>query len=431
MLLPKQGIKGEDVSSAWLQSSIPSTETLNMLYRRTLLVVSISQIFGGAGLAAGVTVGALLAQQMLGTDTFAGLPSALLTLGSAGAALLVGRLSQRLGRRTGLTTGFMLGGLGALGVIIAAVLHSVVLLFLSLLVYGAGSATNLQARYAGTDLANRKQRATAISMTMVFTTFGAVAGPNLVNVMGNFALSIGVPPLAGPFILAAAAYILAGVVLFLLLRPDPLVIARTIEATKQEPGDQGHGGTAEHKENKRGIIVGAAIMVVTQIVMVAVMTMTPVHMNHHGHGLGAVGLVIGFHIGAMYLPSLVTGILVDKLGRTAMAIASGITLLLAGLLAALAPGDSMVLLTAALSLLGLGWNLGLISGTALIVDSTEASTRAKTQGTVDVLIALSGAAGGALSGMIVAGSSFPTLSFAGGILSLVLIPLVIWPRLRT
>jgi MFS family permease len=393
-----------------------------------LIIISISQIFGGAGLAAGVTVGALLAQQMLGTDAFAGVPSGLFTLGSAGAALIVGRLSQRYGRRTGLTAGFMIGGLGAIGVITAAIINSVFLLFASLLIYGAGTATNLQARYAGTDLANNKQRATAISITMVFTTFGAVAGPNLVNVMGDFALSIGVPSLAGPFILSAAAFILAGLVLFVLLRPDPLVIARTIEASKQESNRLGYSADTEQMVNKRGIIVGAAIMVLTQIVMVAIMTMTPVHMRHHGHDLGEIGLVIGFHIAAMYLPSLVTGVLVDKFGRTAMAIASGATLLLAGLISAIAPGDSMILLVIALSLLGLGWNFGLISGTALIVDSTDTSNRAKTQGTVDVLIALSGASGGALSGMIVAGSSYTALSFIGGLLSLLLIPVVIWSR---
>ncbi len=427
-MLPNASVKTLDAKSALLQSYINSSEKQKSLYKRTLLIVSISQIFGGAGLAAGVTVGALLAQQMLGTDAFAGLPSALFTLGSAGAALFVGRLSQRYGRCTGLTTGFIIGGLGAIGVIISAIINSVLLLFISLLVYGAGSATNLQARYAGTDLANSKQRATAISITMVFTTFGAVAGPNLVNVMGKFALSIGVPSLAGPFILAAVAYILAGLVLFTLLRPDPLVIARTIEATKQEQNDEGHITTSNQVENKRGVIVGATVMILTQIVMVAIMTMTPVQMRHHGHDLSAVGLVIGFHIGAMYLPSLVTGVLVDKLGRTAMASASGITLLMAGLIAAFAPEDSMVLLVIALSLLGLGWNFGLISGTALIVDSTEASTRAKIQGTVDVLIALSGAAGGAMSGMIVAGSSYSTLSIIGGFFSILLIPVVIWSR---
>ncbi|KIO57090.1 hypothetical protein B4143_0524 [Bacillus subtilis] len=429
-MLDKDSVKAIDVQTASLQSYIGSPEKQKSLYKRTLFVVSISQIFGGAGLAAGVTVGALIAQQMLGTDAFAGLPSALFTLGSAGSALIVGRLSQRYGRRTGLSAGFMIGGLGAIGVIMAAIINSIFLLFISLLIYGAGTATNLQARYAGTDLANHKQRATAVSITMVFTTFGAVAGPSLVNVMGDFALSIGVPSLAGPFILAAAAYMLAGVVLFIMLRPDPLVIARTIEAANEEPGDKGHLAATEHTENKKGIIVGATVMVLTQIVMVAIMTMTPVHMRHHGHDLGAVGLVIGFHIGAMYLPSLVTGVLVDRLGRTAMAISSGTTLLLAGVIAAFAPGDSMVFLVIALSLLGLGWNFGLISGTALIVDSTDSATRAKTQGTVDVLIALSGAAGGALSGMIVAGSSYLALSFTGGMLSLLLIPVVVWFRGR-
>ncbi|CAL1525043.1 putative MFS-type transporter YdeG [Bacillus subtilis subsp. subtilis] len=429
-MLDKDSVKAIDVQTASLQSYISSPEKQKSLYKRTLFVVSISQIFGGAGLAAGVTVGALIAQQMLGTDAFAGLPSALFTLGSAGSALIVGRLSQRYGRRTGLSAGFMIGGLGAIGVIMAAIINSIFLLFISLLIYGAGTATNLQARYAGTDLANHKQRATAVSITMVFTTFGAVAGPSLVNVMGDFALSIGVPSLAGPFILAAAAYMLAGGVLFIMLRPDPLVIARTIEVANEEPGDKGHLAATEHTENKKGIIVGATVMVLTQIVMVAIMTMTPVHMRHHGHDLGAVGLVIGFHIGAMYLPSLVTGVLVDRLGRTAMAISSGTTLLLAGVIAAFAPGDSMVLLVIALSLLGLGWNFGLISGTALIVDSTDSATRAKTQGTVDVLIALSGAAGGALSGMIVAGSSYLALSFTGGMLSLLLIPVVVWFRGR-
>ncbi|MFJ7661760.1 MFS transporter [Lysinibacillus sp. NPDC097162] len=397
------------------------------MYKRVLIVVSLSQIFGGAGLAAGITVGALLAQQMLGTDAVAGLPSALFTLGSAISAFIVGKLSQRYGRRIGLTTGFITGGLGAIGVVIAALLNSVFLLFASLLVYGAGTATNLQARYAGTDLADKKQRAKAISTTMVMTTFGAVAGPNLVEVMGKFALSIGIPSLAGPFILSAVAFIMAGLVLFIMLRPDPLLLAKSIEAYKQQDAE----GVITHSSplmNKNGIIVGAVVMVLTQIVMVAIMTMTPIHMQHHGHSLSAVGIVIGFHVGSMYLPSLVTGILVDKIGRTAMSIAAGVTLLFAGLVAAYAPNDSMFMLILALSLLGLGWNFGLISGTAQIVDATEPSTRAKIQGTIDVFIALAGATGGALSGVIVANSSYAVLSLTGGLLSLLLIPVIIWYR---
>ncbi len=411
-----------------IASYIESPEKLKNLYRRVLIVVSLSQIFGGAGLAAGITVGALLAQQMLGTDAYAGVPSALFTLGSAVAAFIVGKLSQRYGRRIGLSTGFIVGGLGAIGVVLATLINSIVLLFASLLIYGAGTATNLQARYAGTDLANNKQRATAISTTMLMTTFGAVLGPNLVEWMGKVALSIGIPALAGPFLLSALAFIMAGLVLFTMLRPDPLEIAKAIEAHKQKMNKENQTPSMPISSNKRGLAVGATVMVLTQIVMVAIMTMTPVHMKHHGHGLAEVGIVIGFHVGAIYLPSLVTGMLVDKIGRTAMSIASGITLLLAGVVAAFAPSDSMVLLIVALSLLGLGWNFGLISGTAQIVDATEPSTRAKTQGKMDVFVALAGASGGALSGMVVANSSYAVLSLAGGLLSLVLIPVVIWSR---
>ncbi|WNC16415.1 MFS transporter [Brevibacillus brevis] len=410
-----------------IQNYVASPQNQERLFKRTLLIVVISQIFGGAGLAAGVTVGALLAQDMLGTESYAGIPSALLTLGSAVAALLVGRLSQRSGRRFGLASGFFAGGIGAIGVILAAVTRNIPLLFFSLLIYGAGTATNLQARYAGTDLAKPNQRATAVSIAMVSTTFGAVAGPNLVQVMGRLATSLGIPALAGPFILGAAAFLLAGLVFAVFLRPDPFVVAKAI-AEAQKTGENGakDAGAGKMASNGRGIVVGATVMILTQIVMVAIMTMTPIHMKNHGHGLGEVGLVIGIHIGAMYLPSLLTGVLVDKIGRTAMSFASGAILLAAGMIAALAPADSMALLITALALLGLGWNFGLISGTALIVDASEPATRAKTQGTVDVLIALAGASGGALSGMVVAHSSFATLSLAGGFLSLLLIPVGVW-----
>ncbi|SET45904.1 MFS transporter [Paenibacillus sp. NFR01] len=403
-----------------------SPEEQRKLFRRTLVTVIFSQIFGGAGLAAGITVGALLAQDMLGTDNVTGVPTALFTLGSALAALLVGRSSQKHGRRLGLGAGFIAGSVGAIGVIAAAVLNSIVLLLVSLFVYGAGSATNLQARYAGTDLAIPKERATAASMAMVFTTFGAVAGPNLVNLTGDFAKSLDIPSLAGPFILAAAAYFVAGMVLLVFLRPDPLIMAKAFAGRSTEAGTA-PGRTLASAVDRRGLFTGIAVMVMTQIVMVAIMTMTPVHMKHHGHGLGEVGLVIGFHIGSMYLPSLVTGMLVDKIGRKRMAAAAGFTLLLSGVAAALAPADSMTMLIVALSLLGLGWNFGLISGTALIIDATTPQNRAKVQGSVDVLIALAGATGGAVSGMVVAHSSYAALSLGGSVLAVLLLPILFWP----
>ncbi|AOM81748.1 putative MFS-type transporter ydeG [Salisediminibacterium beveridgei] len=410
---------------------IASHEKQTELYKRTLFIVGLSQLFGGLGLAAGITVGALLAQEMLGTEGIAGVPTALFTLGSALAALLVGRFSQRFGRRIGLTIGFTAGGLGAVGVVIAAVLNHVPLLFIALFIYGAGTATNLQARYAGTDLASETQRAKAVSIAMVATTFGAVAGPNLVSVMGDVALVFGIPALAGPFLLAGAAYLLAGFVLFVFLRPDPFLLAQAI--TREQDLADDINGTVRPKArpaNRRGIYAGAALMVLSQFVMVAIMTMTPIHMGNHDHSMGAIGMVIGVHVGAMFLPSLVTGYLVDRFGRKVMAVASGVTLFISGVLAAVGPADSMMAIMFALMLLGLGWNFGLISGTAILVDSTPLLTRAKTQGTVDVWIALAGAFGGGLSGVVVMYGNFATLSIAGAVVSLLIIPIVRWMSAR-
>lgn len=421
-----------NIEDEMIKEYATSLERQERLYKRTLTIVVLSQIFGGAGLAAGITVGALLAREMLGTASFSGLPAALFTLGSALSAFLVGRISQVKGRRLGLSFGFLAGAVGAVGVIIAAIIHHIPLLFLSLFIYGAGTSTNLQARYAGADLASAKQRATAVSIALVSTTFGAVAGPNLVAPMGKVATFFHIPELAGPFMLAAVAYSLAGLTFFIYLRPDPFLVARAREQHRaQNDVDDADATTQSLKETDRvGVIVGALVLVLTHVVMVAIMTMTPIHMEDHGKGLTAVGFVIGLHIAAMYLPSIGTGILVDKIGRIFMVVASAVTLAISGLMAAFVPGDSLVLLTIALVLLGLGWNFGLISGTTMIVDATTLETRAKTQGSVDVWVALGGTAGSLLSGVVVAYTSYMILGLLGTYLALLLIPVLVWQRMK-
>ncbi|MEK4131058.1 MFS transporter [Solibacillus sp. FSL W8-0474] len=413
-----------------IERYVQSEEEQQKLYKRTLWVVILSQTFGGAGLAAGITVGALIARQMLGSESFTGLPTALFTLGSALSAFLVGRFSQRFGRRYGLSFGFITGGVGALGVIAATTMENILLLFLALFIYGAGTSTNLQARYAGTDLAKPTQRATAISMAMVATTVGAVAGPNLVTPTGHLAEAIGLPTLNGPFILAAFAYLMAGLTFFFLLKPDPLLVAVAI-AERQNEEHVSTGGTNQQSTVDRlGVGVGAIVLVMSHVVMVAIMTMTPIHMERAGSGLSLIGLVISMHVAAMYLPSLLTGILVDKVGRSWMVVASGVTLSFAGFIAAYSPGDRMWSVALALILLGLGWNFGLISGTAMIIDATTVQNRAKIQGSVDVSVALAGSAGGLLSGIIVANSSYAFLSFIGAYMAILFIPLMIWVRYR-
>ncbi|WP_103377182.1 MFS transporter [Streptomyces noursei] len=381
--------------------------------RRPLAVLVFSQVLSGAGLAAGITVGALLAEDMLGSTGLAGVPSALFTAGAAVGAAGIGRLSQHRGRRAGLILGYGAGVLGSLGVVAAATLGSVLLLFPSLLVYGAGTATNLMARYAGAELAPPERRGRAVSTVLCATTLGAVAGPNLVTATGDLALAWGVPRLAGPFLLAAAAFGAAAVVLAALLRPEPLP-QPAAPAAPSAPGPTGGP--------RRGLLAGTAVMLLTQLVMIALMTMTPVHLRAHGHDAQAAGLVIALHVGAMFLPSPLTGRWVDRVGPQRVAAASGVTLLAAGLLAMLAPPHSVAGLAVALVLLGLGWNLGLVSGTAWVTEALPPARRATSQGLVDVGIALAGATGGMASGPVLAAGGFPVLALVCGVLAAVVVP---------
>lgn len=394
-------------------------EKRRALYKRTLWIVAISQLFGGAGLAAGITVGALIARDLFELTSLTGVPAALFTFGSAVTAYTIGKLTQRIGRRTGLASGFFFGAVGAVGVIAGTALEWIPLFFFSLFVYGAGTATNLQARYAGTDLALPTQRGKAVSIALVSTTLGAVAGPNLVEPMGNFAGSLGLPALTGPFILAAVAYLLAALTIFIGLRPDPFVVAKQLAQDAQR-----NHVPIEEFTNKPGIYLAAAILLITQFVMVAIMTMTPIHMESHGSALSAVGLVISLHVAAMYLPSLVTGAAVDRMGRLPMAVLSSLILGVTGILTLTASGHSFWQMAIPLILLGIGWNFGLIAGTSLLIDSTSLEVRAKYQGKIDVFVAISGTLGSLTSGLIVGYTSYAQLGVVGMTLALLLLPLV-------
>jgi MFS family permease len=391
--------------------------------RRVLAVLTVAQVPGGVGPAAGVTAGALLAHDMLGSPSGAGLLSALGTAGSALAAVAIGRLTHVRGRRPGLVAGYLAGAAGSAGVVAAAVLGSTLLLCAAMVVYGAGAAANLQARYAGADLAAPGHRARAVSTVLVATTVGAVAGPALVAPAGEAAHALGVPRLAGLFLLSGAGYAVAAVVLACRLRPDPLLAARALEPAPAPAPPGGRAGPPSGG-SRTGVAVGALVMTVTQFVMVAVMTMTPVHLHAHGHGDAASGLVIAVHVGAMYLPAPLSGRLVDRYGPLAAAATAALVLASAGLLAALAPGGSAAVLAAALGLLGLGWSLGLVSGTALVTDAVPVASRARTQGRADVLVAVAGATGGLASGVVTSTAGYPALAAGSAVLAAAVVPVV-------
>lgn len=393
----------------------PSVEHLQ---RRVLRTLVIAQVLSGAGLAAGITVGALLAAELFDTAAAAGVPALLFTLGAGGAAVAIGGVSQRRGRRMGLAWGYAVGAVGAVGVVLASALESVPLLFVSLVVYGSGSAANLQARYAGADLAKPEARGRAAGIVLVATTLGAVAGPQLAHLSGNLVEGWGLTPLSGPFLVAGLAYAIGALVLTVWLRPDPLLtaIARNLASVPTVAETVGRTATEPVQEEvaprwRRRVVVAVAALVGVQAVMVGVMTMTPVHMLAHGHTLQAAATVISLHVAAMYLPAPLSGWMVDRWGPARGTAGAGVVLVAASIVLAIASGTDTVAMTAGLILLGGGWSLGVAAGTKVLSVVPPLEVRARLQGRADFFVAAAGAAGGAISGVVVGVANYAMLAW--------------------
>ena len=421
-------VVAETASSVAADTPRWDTATIAALQRRTVWVLATAQVLGGIGTGAVAAVGALLAAD-LATESLSGLSSAGSVVGSALIAMPVARLMQEKGRRPGLQLAYLTGIIGTIIVIVGALLRFFPLALLGVILTGGGMAAGLQLRYTAIDLATPQHRGRALATVVWATTVGSVLGPNLADPMGRFAESIGVPELAGPYLLTGAVFLAAAVLITLLLQPDPLLVARDIRIQAGEL----NASTARQKRPIRQVfaqirsipaaLLGLTSVVVGHAVMVSVMSMTPVHLQHDGASLRIVGIVISAHITGMYVASPLVGIGVDRYGRRPMMMVGALILLLACAFAGTATGHETVQLGIGLTLLGLGWSCTLISGSTLLTESIPIEDRPEAQGTTDLLMGVAGASAGLLSGLVVGLGSYALLTV---IASLVTIPLILF-----
>ena len=397
--------------------------------RRTVGVLSGGVALAGLGVTVGITVGGLLARDVAGTDTAAGIGQTAGVLGAAVIAVPLARLSDRAGRRAGLAAGYGIAVLGAVVTVVAAQLSSLPLLVAGLFAFGAATACGLQARYAAADLATSARRGRDLSLVVWATTVGSVLGPNLAGPGADLGRSLGLPALGGGFAVSAIVFALVAGALLVLLRPDPLLLARRL----------GGGGDGPRPRRATGVAVravwasptgrlGLTAVIVAHSVMVGVMVMTPVHMGHAGGSDGAtlrvIGLVISVHVAGMYLFSPLVGMLADRAGRRATVAVGGVLLLAAAALAGTAAPGAAVQLGAGLLLLGLGWSCGLIAGSTLVTESVGADLRPTAQGGTDLLMGLGAALAGVVGGPLLALGGFGLVSAVSAAL---LLPLaVVW-----
>jgi MFS family permease len=404
--------------------------------RRTLRLLFVTQIISGIGVAIGASVGALLAADVAGVGV-SGLAQSAVVVGAALFALPATAIVHRHGRRPSLAAGYFVAAAGAMLVVVAAVRGSIPLLFAGFSFFGGATAAGLQARYAAVDLAPAHLRGRHLSLIVWATTIGAVAGPQFAALAGASLARYGIPTLAGPFFFSVVLFLLAGLGLIVFLRPDPALLAGTAGGNP--------AGRASHRKNsgmraalpavasQASATLGVSAMAVGHFVMVGVMAMTPVHIRNAGmdaaHTLRIVGVVLSFHIAGMYALSPVMGWLTDRVGRRPV-ILVGIGLLIAACAVAGSAGHHAARLAVGLMVLGLGWSATTVAGSTLLSESVPLDLRASAQGLSDLTMGLAGASAGALSGGIVQGSGYPTLTLFAALATAPVILLVSFPRFR-
>jgi len=370
----------------------------------------------GLGMGATLSMGAILASRLSGSEAWSGMAATMSTLGAALAAVPLARLAGRSGRRISLFTGALLAASGAIVTIVSTMVAFFPLLLVGLALIGVGTAVNLQSRFAATDIANDRTRSRDLSLVVWATTVGAVSGPNLITpgeAVGSF---LGLPELAGPFVFTLAAQTLAAVVYFVGLRPDPLLLARELARDPNSAGAKSLGPSVDNVVVARTAIISIALSHAT---MVAVMAMTPVHLVNHGASLAIVGFTISLHIAGMYALAPLFGMLSDRIGRIPT-ILVGQVILVASLLFTGFGSENELAVVIGLVLLGLGWSAATVAGSTLLSESTIIEKRAARQGVSDLVMSGSGAAGGALAGVVLAflgynGLSFVALALVAGV----------------
>lgn len=389
--------------------------------RRTVRTLVALQVVGGIGNGAGLSVGALLVKDVSGSAGWAGTATVMLTLGAALVTIPLASFAVRAGRRPALATGWLLGAAGAGVVVLGAEAESLPLVLIGLLLFGASTAANLQSRFAAVDRAEPSRTGRDLAVVTWATTVGAVAGPNLTGPAAHLARSVHVPDLAGPVLVSAAAFALAGLGNLLFLRPDPLR-REAVTGPRSRRGLR-DAWTHVHGPARTAVVTIAA----SHAVMVGVMSLTPVHMQDHGASLELIGLTISLHIAGMYALSPVFGWLADTWGphRTILV---GQCLLLLAVLVAGTSGHSEAQITAGLVLLGLGWSASVIAGGALLSTSVDPLVRPRVQGLTDLSMNLAGAAGGLLSGLVMAWNGFGTLNATAAVLTVPVLVLVLSGR---
>jgi MFS family permease len=402
---------------------------LSRMARKITWILFANQSLASAGFIASATINSIIGAKLGGSAAYAGVPSAVYLVGAALAASAWGYIMDRVGRRNGMVAGLIIGVTGNALVLVAIGISSFFLFLVGMVLMGITNAAVVLGRFAAAEVNPPEKRGAAISNVVLGGTFGAIVGPLLIGPVGNLARTMGMDELAGAYIATLVLFALSSVVVFIGLRPDPRDLGKQVAAAHPDPAGTVTGEARPILEILRqpAALVAVSAMALGQVVMVAIMVITSLHMRDHQHNLSDISAVIASHTFGMFAFSIISGRLADRWGRGPVILTGAATLLLSCITAPLSP--NVFPLAVALFLLGLGWNFCFVGGSALLADQLSPLERSRTQGANDLLVGLASATGSLGSGIIFAASNYTVIAIVSGVLALIpLLMTVLWIR---
>ncbi|MEM7126281.1 MAG: MFS transporter [Chloroflexota bacterium] len=430
MTQPNTSTSGAELVSTSIQSRLTAT-----LFTAHGLLIAAN--------VASFTLMPIVATQMV-SESVAGVPSTLSMVGRALAGYPIGWIMERLGRRLGLSLGYLIAVLGGVVSVLSIGLGSFIGFCFGMGLLGAGRAASEQARFVAAEVSFAEQRAKVIGFVVAAGIIGGVGGPFLVAPSTSLMASLGFEPLIGAYATSTILALLAMFLVFFLLFPEPKKLSRLIEqreagikldsapienATHMKEQTAQEEQKAQNSEAQRtfweilsipAVQLAMAALVIGQFVMVWLMVIMAVHMSRHDHTTASIAWVIALHNAGMYAFSWSVGWIIERIGQVQTIVVGAFVLALSTIMAPLSVGFPV--LATSMFLVGLGWSLSFVAGSALLSDTLAPSERSQIQGTSESLLSAAGGIGSLGTAFIYANyGGMPVVGVMGLVISIGLV----------
>ena len=364
---------------------------------RNLSLLISSQVFAFTAATVTVFISGIIGSQLSPIKTLSTLPPSIYVVGTAAATIFAAKIMSIIGRRLGFVFSSVVGSISCLIGAYAIMIESFFIFCIAKFILGATMAFTHQYRFAAAESVEKEKAPKAISSLLLAGIVAAFLGISLSNYTKNF----------------VSDYLYVGSYLTLaILTLIPSFLLFFFRDTKEV-------SFASHEENKSRnyleflsdpkflqAITSAAF---AYAVMSFLMTATPIsmHIVHH-LSLEKTGIVLQFHVLAMFLPSLFTGNLIKKFGYSYMMYAGVLFYILTILMSFFEP--SFLNYFISLIFLGIGWNFLFISGTSLLVTTYKPEEKFKAQGFNDLIVFSSMALASLSAGVLISIVSWKTVN---------------------